>query len=166
MTKNHLSIDFSAMGYIKDNDEFFGVIDGIYYSVVANSDTIKICIMKLMASERTGLGIKRKNFFFDPCLKNTRKFLKLPFAACGNMYRVFHYDTLPLLRLFKKVLKFICFSALRFTAIARSIRSFLKWLSFTMVNKKAFCSSLGSALKAVKNTSAVACFDVINPLLS
>jgi len=156
-----LSINFSTVGNIEDSDTLFAVFNRVNNSIISDSKTVKNTIAKFLTSKRSWAGFKRKEFWKYSVLKDKGEFLKLALSASRYLYRVLTQFLRPFLRFLTKVRSFLYFSEFLFMAVARSIMSSLKEWSFIIVNRKAFCSCLGSALKAVKNISTVACLEVI-----
>ncbi len=148
------------MADIEDFHAFTGIFDRIDDSIITDSQTVKIGVTKFPVSERPGVGFKGNEPWEYFVVKSRGEFLELTLGAGCYFYRILTQFLRPFLRFPMKERSFLHFSELLFTAIARSITSSLKEWSFIIVNKKVFCSCFGRALKAVKNTSAVACFVV------
>ena len=155
---NILSVDGTSMCYIEDFYDSLRVVDRVNDSIVTNSNSIIIRIKKFMTSEKSRMRFKRKYLGCDSILNDLMKLFKLALCACCYIYGIFCHFCL---NFFKNARKLFTFSVPRFIAIAKSMMSWRIERSWMIVNKKAFCSFRGSALKAVKNTSAVACLVVM-----
>lgn len=146
------------MCYVEDFYDSLRVVDIVNDPIIANSNAIVIRAKELMASEWSRMRFKGEYFRCDSILNGLMEFFELALRDCCYVYRVLRHF---LLRFFKSERKLFVFSAQRFIASTKSIISSLIERSWMIVNKKAFCSFRGSALKAVRNTSAVACLEVM-----
>ena len=136
------------------------IVNRINNPIIVNSKAIEIGRFELLTTERMGETFQRKQFRSRAFLNLVRKFFELSLSTCCYADSIIYLCD-DFFKDFRKERKGFVFSMLHFVAIAKSIISFLKWLSLTMVSKKIFCSSCGNARKAVINISAVACLEVI-----
>lgn len=156
-----LSVYFFAVACVKDFYKLICIIDRIYNSVISYSDAVVRCVVKFFRTERFWLVFK-KDDFLQKAVSNLRtKLFKLSLSAGNYLYAVTHLWVLCLWSSLKKSLSGLELSLERLFAIAISMISSLKVLFFTSADKNTLFSCLGRALKAVRNTSAVACSTVI-----
>ncbi len=158
---NKLSVHFPAVCDIKNRNDFMIVINGVYCPIITCPQSMVLGIAKSLNPKGARIGFKGKYLVANTTLNVVRKFRKLFLRACRYVNRILHEALRVLSICLRNEPKRFVFSELRFTAIARSITSSLRWLSLIIVKRNALCSSFGSALNAVRNTCTVACFAVI-----
>lgn len=158
---NILPVNFAAVGDVQNFYNFFLVVNVVNNAVVSTAQAVISGVSEFFTAEGAGIVFKIKNFIADSVLQADRQFLELMFSAGNDFNTIAHQACLCLRSSVRKFLNGREDWQARVSAIAKSIISSLMRLLWIRPNNIAFCSDLGIALNAVRNTCALVCIAVI-----
>lgn len=161
MEKKYLTIDFAAVGNIKDLYKLFFIGNAIDDTIVADTQAIIGRIAQFFTAEWPWFTFKSEKFWSNAVLQRIWQFLKLVFCAWDDFNAVAHQLVYSLGSSFKKLLRGREACRLRVSATAKSIRSSLRPALWIRPDSIAFCSALDKARNAVRKISALACMAVM-----